>query len=271
MNILIIGDSWGVPNYTDPRGAPPEDHLEYRLKNLGYNVFNHAINGASNQQSMESVNFTTLPEIDWIVWFHTECFRYEFDPSKTHDENLIFESNKLYKYAKLFFSRTKSQLAVIGGQSPIGPKIKNIFYKYIKPDFIIEDWRSEILGEQLPESYTVSNITWQTHNADTTQVQHQLINVHEYILRVMRNSSSFPDNCHPGSLAHDGLTKKLHGVFLRKRLIDDGIKNEICEVCHQNEWLGKKIPLKLHHIDRNVLNNEITNLQLVCLNCYSSL
>jgi hypothetical protein len=49
--ILIIGDSWGVPNYQGPPGSPPETHTEYRLRELGYTVYNCAINGGSNGKS----------------------------------------------------------------------------------------------------------------------------------------------------------------------------------------------------------------------------
>lgn len=221
MNILIIGDSWGVPNYVDPKGAKPEEHLEYRLKCLGYSVHNHAINGSSNQRSMESVNFSVLPTIDWIIWFHTEVFRYNFDIKKTIKENLFIESHKAYSYAKDFFLNTSSKLVVIGGQAPIGPTIRETFFNYIKPDYIIEDWRSELLGEELPECYTVSSnngIVWASNNADTQEEKEKLINNQIYIINKMWESEYFPDNCHPGAKAHEILTNKLHSIFINKPL-----------------------------------------------------
>ena len=36
-----------------------------------------------------------------------------------------------------------------------------------------------------------------------------------------------------------------------------------------HEWLGNPIKLHLHHIDGNHLNNELSNLQLLCPNCHS--
>ena len=42
-----------------------------------------------------------------------------------------------------------------------------------------------------------------------------------------------------------------------------------CENCHNIEWMGKKIPLEVHHIDGDNLNNEIENLQLLCPNCHA--
>jgi hypothetical protein len=216
MNILIIGDSWGVPNYVDPTAAKPEEHTEFRLRNLGYTVFNHAINGASNQKSMDSVDFSSLPPIDWIVWFHTECFRYNFDKNKTIYENLILESHETYKHAKTFFSKTNSKLAVVGGQAPIGPTVAEIFYEYINPNFIIEDWRSEILNEKMPECYTVSSnneIVWVMGGVDNEEEKHILMETQIKILNAMRQSDFFPDHCHPGAEAHAELTLWLHQIF----------------------------------------------------------
>ena len=56
---------------------------------------------------------------------------------------------------------------------------------------------------------------------------------------------------------------------LRRKLIEDGLKQEACEVCSITQWLGKKIPLELHHKDGNRFNNDISNLQIICPNCHS--
>ena len=46
-------------------------------------------------------------------------------------------------------------------------------------------------------------------------------------------------------------------------------QDHTCEVCGLSEWLGKEIPLELHHIDGKRNNNEDNNLQVVCPNCHS--
>lgn len=56
---------------------------------------------------------------------------------------------------------------------------------------------------------------------------------------------------------------------LRKKLIEDKIKKNECEICNLTEWLGQKIPLELHHIDGNRFNNNLNNLQILCSNCHS--
>ena len=45
--------------------------------------------------------------------------------------------------------------------------------------------------------------------------------------------------------------------------------NRICHNCGLSEWLGKPIPLEIHHINGNNADNRITNLQLLCPNCHA--
>jgi hypothetical protein len=56
---------------------------------------------------------------------------------------------------------------------------------------------------------------------------------------------------------------------LRKKLIEDGIKEKKCEICKMSEWMGSPITLELHHIDGNRFNNVLENLQVLCPNCHS--
>jgi hypothetical protein len=56
---------------------------------------------------------------------------------------------------------------------------------------------------------------------------------------------------------------------LRKRLIEEGIKKEICEECENTHWRGNPIPLDLHHLDGDRFNNSLENLQILCKNCHA--
>jgi 5-methylcytosine-specific restriction endonuclease McrA len=56
---------------------------------------------------------------------------------------------------------------------------------------------------------------------------------------------------------------------LKQRLINEGIKEHKCENCNLDTWLGKKIPLELHHIDGNHFNNQLDNIQILCPNCHA--
>lgn len=57
--------------------------------------------------------------------------------------------------------------------------------------------------------------------------------------------------------------------FIRKYLLDK--HNNKCQICgwgEKNPVTGK-VPLQIHHIDGNCLNNKEDNLQLLCPNCHS--
>ena len=56
---------------------------------------------------------------------------------------------------------------------------------------------------------------------------------------------------------------------LRDRLFRDGYKEKICECCGSTEWMGKPIPLELHHINGDNMDNRLENLQILCPNCHA--
>lgn len=47
------------------------------------------------------------------------------------------------------------------------------------------------------------------------------------------------------------------------------IRGHRCEQCGTEQWLGSPIPLEVHHVDGNSLNNEMDNLKLLCPNCHA--
>lgn len=50
---------------------------------------------------------------------------------------------------------------------------------------------------------------------------------------------------------------------------EDDIKNH-CKGCgNDGTWFGKILTYDLYHIDRNINNNSIYNIQLFCPNCHS--
>jgi len=52
-------------------------------------------------------------------------------------------------------------------------------------------------------------------------------------------------------------------------LINEGYKENRCEICGISEWNGKQLVCQLHHIDGDTTNNELSNLQILCPNCHS--
>jgi hypothetical protein len=70
--------------------------------------------------------------------------------------------------------------------------------------------------------------------------------------------------------ALDYMEKEIVKVpMLRRKLIEDGIKKDECEMCNTSEWMGQKLTLELHHKDGNRFNNKLENLQILCPNCHS--
>lgn len=56
---------------------------------------------------------------------------------------------------------------------------------------------------------------------------------------------------------------------LRERLLGEGIKEHRCEKCGNTQWLGKPIPLELHHINAIRDDQRLSNIQLLCPNCHA--
>ena len=72
-----------------------------------------------------------------------------------------------------------------------------------------------------------------------------------------------------GILKGEIVGKEVHGDRMKKYLLKNNYKEYVCEMCGLAEWLGKPIPLQLHHEDGNHKNNLLENLKLYCPNCHS--
>jgi hypothetical protein len=75
----------------------------------------------------------------------------------------------------------------------------------------------------------------------------------------------------PKRSIEDYLSNKytIKSYSLKKRLISENIFEHKCYNCNSTTWLKKQIPLELHHIDGNHLNNNLENLSLLCPNCHA--
>lgn len=64
-------------------------------------------------------------------------------------------------------------------------------------------------------------------------------------------------------------SKDIQTNKIKLKLLEEGYKEYKCENCGLTEWLGKPIPLELHHKDGNRTNNTIENFALICPNCHA--
>lgn len=64
-------------------------------------------------------------------------------------------------------------------------------------------------------------------------------------------------------------SKDIQSNKVRIKLLEEGYKEYKCECCNNKEWLGKPIPLELHHKDGNRNNNSLENFELLCPNCHA--
>ena len=76
-----------------------------------------------------------------------------------------------------------------------------------------------------------------------------------------------PNRKHASEHLYEGSTIKSYRLKLA--LLRDGLKAPRCEECQGSEWLGKPMPLELHHINGNPFDNRIENLQMLCPNCHA--
>lgn len=63
-----------------------------------------------------------------------------------------------------------------------------------------------------------------------------------------------------------GRTTRKH---LKRRLLQEGLKQNQCEICGLTDWLGKPLTMQLHHVNGDGSDNRLENIQFLCANCHS--
>jgi hypothetical protein len=219
--IVIIGDSFGVPNYSGPPGISPEYHVEYLLKEMKYDVVNLSANNTLNATHLSLLEIfianNPLKQIDFVVWFHN-CAMHLIGPMTeifTIDSQQQEYLTKTYKQAVKIKQQTQSKWFVVGGSSPV----PDFFYHYNLHNSIIPDWRSQILNEPLPfapgwHSSQNKLVLYDELNRDSEEYKKKVLGDLEFINKKLRwEKSLFPDGCHPGMKPHHELAQQLDVFF----------------------------------------------------------
>jgi len=56
---------------------------------------------------------------------------------------------------------------------------------------------------------------------------------------------------------------------VRRRLLSEGLLQNICETCGLREWLGKPLTMHIDHINGQRDDHRLENLRMLCPNCHS--
>ena len=203
MNILLLGDSW---SYSWPVVNGPinycECDIEHALLGKGHFVVNKSYYGGSNTMTLSAgLNFIESSNFkpDLIIWLCTELSR-ETQHYKINDDNYYVMLDNIHREILKLVIKLKEKAnckwAIIGGHAPVY-NLED--YKWA--NFIIEDWRSEILGVKLPACHSLSfqqRLYEQrsTYGLDTVEAE---LKKYDEIINAIKNAPGwvFPDGVHP--------------------------------------------------------------------------
>jgi hypothetical protein len=225
--IIMLGDSFGAPNWYGPPGAPPEAHVEFLLKDMKhkgtnkYHVINLSINGSSSDKHAEQLELfvytNPLVKVDYVIWFHNASISCIVPPTVEHQLHDHIRDQLIAVYSNMLElkKRLGARWVVIGGSSPL----PDFYYPSYIHDYIIHDWRAKILNENLPQVFgsgVLSNrlLINSELNTESLELKHRANTNFENIQMLLsKNKNLFPDSCHPGIKPHRDLSIELDSYF----------------------------------------------------------
>ena len=213
--IAIIGDSWGTRQGWTAQLQKTQVHLQARLQRAGHGVkHNFSIPGGSNGSSIHKATkwYTRNPKTapDYIIWFHTESLRDRQDEDLDREftvEDLTREKAlRNYVLFRELLELTGARDIIIGGQAPVITELLEH-----DPYYLLEDWRSELLGIPSTMTHTICNSDLFERQGckDSAETLTKMLEANIRIIDLCKDSVLFPDNAHPGSAAHRLLFEKI--------------------------------------------------------------
>ena len=218
-SIWILGDSWGTQTGLPVDLRKDNPHLEQLLEQQGHSVTNFSIPGGSNGDTINrAIQFhkNKKPESspDYIIWFHTESLR-DRDPILLSKKYTMMEltrthARRIYAKWKHLVGITGARDIIVGGQAPV---ITDLLVH--EPYYLIEDWRCELLG--IPSIMTHSvchpDLFENPLCRDSHKERLNMLAQNEIIVDMERDSELFPDNAHPGAVAHKALFERISNLI----------------------------------------------------------
>jgi transposase/5-methylcytosine-specific restriction endonuclease McrA len=63
--------------------------------------------------------------------------------------------------------------------------------------------------------------------------------------------------------------RRTNRSHLKRRLLQEGLKENRCEICGITRWMGKPVSMQLHHKNGDGSDNRLENIQFLCGTCHS--
>jgi hypothetical protein len=211
---MILGDTWGtVPCHTWAHTPEIVDWFEYQFLRRGHPTFNKSWGGnMNNYQLLQAEVFLNAIKdspihIDLIVWFHTEIVR-DLVPQDTRrfateDFDVVVDdtAERIYQWAtKVKNISPNTKWAIIGGHAPLRPNKKHLLDW---ADFRIDNFRSHILGVDVPESQAFEFLErgkgslWDWPDIPQHIIDRELA-IKEQIIQLTSDTSKFWNGKHAG-------------------------------------------------------------------------
>jgi hypothetical protein len=238
MKFFILGDSWGVGEWTKKNNrfeSIPDTGLDYYLTQLGHTVTNISAGSAGNFGQLRHAYWTLKekPDYNYIIWFQTESMRdieeiIINDPSEgqkyfpdfdisNFESGLDYLDFENYKYAQTITDEYNIPFIVIGGHGPVNPAINQFSFA----QHIIHSWLAELLNL----NFTPPKNTFFSWDKIKRILGHYGVNEKEFIVdnmdqldrakviqQLATESPLFPDNAHPSSDCFKQLAQRILAI-----------------------------------------------------------